>query len=56
MAMKGESGAVKGGDQPRMTERQLNKEQTGMGRISYVRQAQRGGMSNRTYGRSGNNR
>ena len=54
--MRGESGAVKSGDQPRMTERQLNKEQMGTGRMSYVRQAQRGGLPQRTYGRSSSKR
>ncbi len=52
MAANGESGAVRGGDQPRMTQRDLNKESQGMGRISYTRQAQRGGMPRTNYGRS----
>jgi hypothetical protein len=49
-------GNIKGGDQPRMTERQLSKEQSGMGRISYTRQAQRGPMPRGGYGRSSNKR
>ena len=56
MAMNSESGSLKGGDQPRMTERQLNKEQMGTGRMSYVRQAQRGGLPQRNYGRSSSKR
>lgn len=50
--MKGESGMPKSGDQPRMTERQLNTGNKDMGRISYVRQAQRGASPKMSYGRS----
>ena len=53
MAAAQPEGNIKGGDQPRMTERQLSKEQSGMGRISYTRQAQRGPMPRGGYGRSG---
>lgn len=54
--MKGESGTPKSGDQPRMTERQLNTGNKDMGRISYTRQAQRGGMPQRSSNRSYGNR
>jgi hypothetical protein len=45
------TGNLKSGDQPRMTESQLKSEDRGMGRISYNRQAQRGTMARRSYGR-----
>jgi len=51
MAMNGESGTIKGGDQPRMTEKQLGRDQRAMGQISYTRQAQRGPMPRGGYGR-----
>ena len=38
------------GDQPRMTEGQLKSEQRGEGKISYVRQAQRGNFPKSSYG------
>ena len=52
MAQNGNQGMIRGGDQPRMTERQLSKDNKDMGRISYTRQAQRGPMPRGGYGRS----
>ncbi len=46
-----QSGNMRSGDQPRFTESQLKSEDRGMGRISYNRQAQKGGMARRNYGR-----
>ena len=45
-------GNIRGGDQPRMTEKQLGRDQRAMGQISYTRQAQRGPMPRGGYGRS----
>ena len=43
-------GVYSGGDQPRMTERELKTQQRDVGKISYVRQAQRGNMPKTSYG------
>ena len=52
MAMNSESGSLKGGDQPRMTQKDLSRNERGMGKISYTRQAQRGPMPRGGYGRT----
>lgn len=44
MSMNQPEGNLRSGDQPRMTESQLKREEKNTGRISYVRQAQKGGM------------
>ena len=44
MSMNQPEGNLRSGDQPRMTESHLKREEKGTGRISYVRQAQKGGM------------
>ena len=56
MAQNGNQGMIKGGDQPRMTQKQLNTGNKDMGRISYTRQAQRGPMPKGGYGRAMNKR
>jgi hypothetical protein len=56
MAQNGNQGMIKGGDQPRMTQKQLNTGNKDMGRISYTRQAQSGPMPKGGYGRSMNKR
>jgi len=51
MASNQPEGNIRGGDQPRMTEKQLGRDQRAMGQIGYSRQAQRGPMPRGGYGR-----
>jgi hypothetical protein len=43
-------GNLRSGDQPRATETSIKDTERGMGRISYTRQAQRGGFPKTSYG------
>jgi hypothetical protein len=43
-------GNLRTGDQPRATEESIKETDRGMGKISYVRQAQRGNIPKTSYG------
>lgn len=43
-------GNLRSGDQPRATETSIKDTERGMGKISYVRQAQRGNFPKSSYG------